>query len=166
MSTTTITNAQLEAAGHDEDNWPHIRALCAFLNCEPGELKTTHNHYELPVFCTGNGEFAIGTDSEADSAGVDYVKNSIWAFNTSFILGECGLPCELEDCIRSFQEKECESANDALLALVEKCSSLESFAQAAFSADGRGHFLSGYDGNENEQEDPETGETFYIYRTS
>jgi hypothetical protein len=32
--------------------------------------------------------------------------------------------------------------------------------------DGRGHIISGYDGEEREETDPATGETFYIYRTN
>lgn len=39
------------------------------------------------------------------------------------------------------------------------------WADDAIQIDGRGHTLAGYDGNEDEQEDPETGITFYIYRT-
>jgi hypothetical protein len=44
--------------------------------------------------------------------------------------------------------------------LVEKSGKFNDFADEAISADGRGHFLSGYDGNENEQDG------FYIYRTN
>ena len=59
------------------------------------------------------------------------------------------------------QSKKCEGANDAILALIKKTDGgLDGFVEDAISADGRGHFLSSYDGDENE----ENG--FYIYRTS
>jgi len=45
---------------------------------------------------------------------------------------------------------------------VQKLDDIDSFVDAAISADGRGHFMSSYDGNENEEE--VNGTTFYIYR--
>lgn len=39
---------------------------------------------------------------------------------------------------------------------------MDGFIQAAISADGRGHFMSSYDGEENEV--TVNDQTFYIYR--
>jgi len=145
----TDTTTELEA----------IEALAHHLECEVDDLsEESYDHYALTRFSLGNKEYAIGTDAEADEAVQQAVKDSLWAFNASFILSECDLPSELEDAIKAFQGDKCESANDAILALVEKCSSLEDFTQSAVSADGRGHFLSPYDGNENKEGD------FFIYR--
>jgi len=156
-----VTDAEIVAAGHDIEDAPKVRSLCEFIECEPGELSLErHDHYGLALYSYGQLEFAIGTDSEADDACEAYVRDSIWAFNASFILEQCDLPRDLEECIQSYQGKECESANDSLLKLVEKCCGLREFTKAAMSADGRGHFLSGYDGNENESGD------FFIYRTN
>lgn len=163
-TTNTYSNEQITEAGHDESSADMVRALCAHLDCEPSDLKEDGDSYGLCTFTYGRQEYAIGTDEQADEACKEYVKGSIWAFNASFILEQCELPRELEEAITAFQGDKCESANDALLALVEKCSSLDDFTEAAVSADGRGHFLSGYDGNENEEE--VNGETFYIYRTN
>jgi hypothetical protein len=133
--------------------------LALHLECNPDELsEETYDHYGLTRFSLGNQEYAIGTDSEADEAAKEYVKDSVWAFNASFILSECDLPSEMEDAIKALQSDKCEGANDALLALVEKCTTLENFTQSAISADGRGHFLSGYAGDVNEEGD------FFIYR--
>lgn len=154
---------EIENTATETEYEPKQLALAAFLECDPADLsEERHDCYGLTVFSHGNAEYAIGTDSEADSACQDYVKDSIWAFKAGFILSQCELPYELEEAIQAFQEDKCESANDALLALVEKCTTLESFTQSAVSADGRGHSLSSYDGSENEQE--HDGETFYIYR--
>lgn len=144
---------------NDTDNDEKKLALAEYLECEPQELTLeAYDHYGLARYSLGNKEYAIGTDEEADEAAQEYVKDSVWAFNASFILSECDLPNEMEDAIKALQSDKCEGANDALLALVEKCTTLEDFTQSAISADGRGHFLSGYDGNENEEGD------FYIYR--
>ena len=137
----------------------HQKALAAHLEVPAEEI--TQSKYNENEFDCGD-TYRVYTDSEADEAVKEQIKDSIWAFNADFILGECGLPLELEDCIRSFQEKECEGANDALLALVEKCAGLDKFVNSAVSADGRGHFLSSYDGEENEVDFE--GETYYIYR--
>lgn len=138
---------------------PEVLALAKYLDCDPSELsEERYDHYGLPVYSLGSKEYAIGTDEEADAAARAYVESSLWAFNADFILSECELPLELEDGIRAMQEKKCEDCNDAMLALVEKTCGLESFVQSAISADGRGHFLAQYDGNECE-----AGE-FYAYR--
>jgi hypothetical protein len=138
---------------------PEVLALAEYLDCEPSELsEESYGYYGLTVYSLGSKEYAIGTDEEADNAAREYIESSLWAFNASFILSECDLPSELEDGIQAMQEKQCESCNDAILALVEKTCGLDSFVQSAISADGRGHFLSSYDGNEDE-----AGE-YYVYR--
>lgn len=138
-----------------------LEALASFLGCEIEELNQTKmGHYGLDSFELGSNEYAIGKDSEVDAACLDYIRETIWAFNSDFIVSECGLPYQLAEVFRAYQEKECEGANDALLSLVEKLCGLESFAESAISADGRGHFLSPYDGEENED-----GE-FFIYRVN
>ena len=53
-----------------------------------------------------------------------------------------------------------DAAHGAILALIHKCGNFDSFVQHAIAADGRGHFLSSYDGEENE-----AGE-FFVYRTN
>jgi hypothetical protein len=55
------------------------------------------------------------------------------------------------------QGELCESANPIIEALIED---MDHFVSDAISSDGRGHFISRYDGEENEE-----GE-FYIYRTN
>lgn len=113
----------------------------------------------LTTLEVGNDTYAVGTDEECDAACLDYVKETVWAFKASFILGECELPLALEDAIRAFQEKECESANDALLKLVEKTCGIDRFYQCAVGLDGRGHFLASYDGDEID-----LGNGFFAYR--
>jgi hypothetical protein len=154
---TTYTNEQIEAAGHDIDNADKVRALCEFLGCEPDDIKEGRfDHYGLTVFECGSQEYSIGTDAEADEAAQKAISDSAWAFNASFLASFCELPEKVFEAMQG----ECEGCNDDVLSLIEKSGGISAFAQDAISADGRGHFLSGYDGDENEQGD------FYIYRTN
>jgi hypothetical protein len=95
------------------------------------------------------------TDKEADKVAWDEIKNSLWAFNTDFIINHSELPYEAVKMLKGFQESECENANETIEALIED---MDQFVQDAKSADGRGHFLSRYDDEENEEGD------FFIYR--
>ncbi len=157
-------------AGHDEECAGKVVALCQLLDCTPEDIETTDmDHYGMPVYEYAGAEYAVGTEDEADNACTEYVRDSVWAFNASFILSRCELPKEFEEVLRAFQEKKCEDANPTLLALVERLDGLDNFVDAATTADGRGHFLSGYDGIEQEQtvqEDEWGTDTFYIYRTN
>ena len=153
-----ITENTITDAGHDADTIPQVRALCAHLDCQPDELTLeTYEEYGLSVYSFGRQEYALGTDAEADSAIAEHIKDSIWAFNASFLASFTGLP---EEMFSGMQDK-CEDANDAFLTCVERAKGgLDAFVAKAVGADGRGHFLSCYDGEENEE-----GE-FYIYRTN
>ena len=133
-----------------------IEALSKFLNVPVEDLSEDRDN----TFSCGGEEYIVLTDEEADEAAEEYIKDSLWAFNASFILDCCGLPHSGEESLQSMQEKSCEGANDFILALVEKTCGLQEFVEEAISADGRGHFLSGYDGEEVEEGD------YFIYRTN
>jgi hypothetical protein len=66
-----------------------------------------------------------------------------------------GLPYDAIPMLETFAREKCESANDTFLAMIKD---KDSFVRDAISADGRGHFLNTYDGEENESGD------FLIYR--
>jgi len=165
---TTQTIQSILDSGHDAEQAPAVLALCQHLDCDPDGISLQrHDHYGLDVYETPSGEYAIGTDSQADEATTANIRDSLWAFNASFIVSMCELPDELEDGIRAAQEKQCESANDWLLPMVEKQCGLPDFVEQAIAADGRGHFMSSYDGEENEETVKDgMGEdlTLYIYR--
>ena len=129
-----------------------IEALAKYLECDVEEAQNLID----------DGDYLVFTDSEADEACKEYIKDSLWAFNADFILCECGLDLSGVDSLRSMQEKSCESANDFVLSLVEKTCGIDKFVDSAISADGRGHFLAPYDGEEVEVED-DYG-YLYIYR--
>lgn len=123
-----------------------------------------------------NNDYLVLTDSEADEKAEEYIKDSLWAFNSDFIINHSALPYEAKEMIKSFQRDKCEGANDTIEALIED---MDKFVSDAISADGRGHFMSSYDGEENEitvvlpesittemmeESDIDQKTTFYIYR--
>jgi hypothetical protein len=103
--------------------------------------------------------YLVLTDEEADEKAADYINDSLWAFNADFIIDHSKLPYEALEMVQSFQQEKCEGANETIEALIED---MDGFIKDAIGADGRGHFLSSYDGNENEE--TVEGITFYIYR--
>lgn len=137
-------------------------ALAAHLECETEELHTSD--YESFEFHAQ--EYRVLTDEEADEAAKDYIRESLWAFRAKFILEHShmweampttAIPA-IRDMITAIQEKECENCNDAIFAMIKDFNALVS---DAISADGRGHFLAGYDHEENES----ACGNYYIYRT-
>ena len=98
----------------------------------------------LQVIEIDGKEWALFTDEEADKAVKSYIEESLWAFNKSFLADQTGLPEE----VFSTLQQDCESSNDAILSIVEKCGDMDTLVSDAVSSDGRGNFLSPYDGHE------------------
>jgi hypothetical protein len=65
----------------------------------------------------------------------------------------------LDDWLNDQQQKA-EGSNDELFNIIDGQGRMQEFVDDAISADGRGHFLSSYDGIENEQDD------FFIYQVN
>jgi len=112
---------------------------------------------EAGVRDCGSRVFSVYTDTEADEEVIEYIKDSLWAFNASFLSSYTNLPLEVFEAL----QPQCENANEAILCIIEKNGSIEDFAQEAISIDGRGHFLSGWDGVEYEYYI--NGEYYYVY---
>ena len=137
-----------------------IKALAQFLEVELSEIE---QGYQDDVFNYGSQEYLILTDEEADEKTAEEIKNSLWAFNADFIIQHCKNYNDMDNfeynaAIESLQEAQkhsCENLNGLVYALIDN---IEEFIQDAINADGRGHFISYYDGEENE----ENG--LYIYR--
>lgn len=124
-------------------------ALAEWLGVELDELtEARFDCYGLTVFEVGNDSYAVGDDSQAYWACKEYIKDTLWAFKGTFISEACGLPVELGEVLSGYAQKECEGANDALIALVNRTCGFDCFASKAIGADGRGHFLASYDGDE------------------
>ena len=128
-------------------------SLAEFLEIETEDLEVST--WDKNVFTLGDKEYMVLTDEEADERARDYILESIWAFNSWFLVNH--MPDGVnEDIIKMAQEK-CEGANETLKAMIVD---LDAFVEEAIQTDGRGHFLSTYDGEENEEGD------YFIYRVN
>lgn len=150
-----------------------LESLKAYLidngEAEAGELEavTVENSYNdsYNTFEIIGNEYKVLTDAEADEEAKEHILNDLWAFNADFILRHTEFyntssdreDAEFIDSLQKLQSSICESANSIVKALI--CD-IDEFITDAIDADGRGHFLSFYDGREHEQDE------FFIYRTN
>lgn len=102
-----------------------------------------------------NNNYLVYTDNEADHAVREYIEGMTWAFSTSFLQAHTGVDSE---AILTKQAVG-EGANDSIKAMIKD---FDAFVDAAVSNDGRGPFLSPYDGNEITVKVDRT--VYYIYR--
>lgn len=148
---------------NDKNKEDKIQALFNHLT-EEGEIEIdkkdiTVSAYDSNSFEVEGREYLVLIEEEADERAKEEILNSIWAFNASFIEDYTdGIDAET---IKIIQEAKYEDANEPIKRMIKD---LDSFVEDAISADGRGHFLSGYDGEENEQNI--NHQWVYIYRTN
>lgn len=112
------------------------------------------------LFGLYGGEYKVLTEDEAYQAVTDDIKESLWAFNASFLANITNLPEEVFKALSN----QFENSNEAILKLVETTCGLETLVAEAIKADGYGHFLAPYDSDEQEYTLNDT--TYYIYRTN
>ena len=116
----------------------------------------------------GDDEFSIDgsyylvlTEDEADDKVADYIEDSLWAFTPNFLSSVTGVDSEVFEAIQA--NGRCESNNDAIMSILDATNtSISEVASEAVRWDGRGHFLSSYDGEEIEVY--ADGEFYYCYR--
>lgn len=142
-----------------------LNVLAEFLGIsdDENELQDIVREDDEGLYSYGNQEYLVLTDSEADKKAEEEIKNSLWAFNADFIIRHCKNYDEMTDweyeasvkSLKQAQASQCESLNALVFALIDD---IDDFVEAAIMSDGRGHFISFYDGIENEQNG------FYIYR--
>ncbi len=138
-----------------------INTLATFLECEASEIGT--DSWDENILTYDDQEYLVLTDEEANEKVAEEIKQSLWAFKTDFIIQHCKNfeemgSCEFEAAKKSLEyaQKECcEDANGLVYALIDD---IDEFIKDAIVADGRGHFISHYNGWENELND------LYIYR--
>lgn len=137
-----------------------IQALALHLDCDPSEITSGFNEGD---FSHGTAEWRVLTDEEADAACAEYIRESAWAFNVSFIARytKYGLSTEAQDALAKAQEALCEKANELVLALVQD---EDLFISDAILEDGRGHFLSHYD--HEEVDIAHENQKFFAYRVN
>ena len=117
---TTNTNTENAIASENCDE--KAIALAEMLGISPDEVtQERYENYGLTVYSADGGEYAIGTDDEADSA---------WDQSLDSYIEECIIPEIKDETLKRYFDVE----------------SWKSDARY----DGRGHCLSSYDGDEIE----------------
>lgn len=145
------SNAALEAMHRAA---ARTAAARSFLEDEDAEPET----YDSRVYGLA-GDWLILTDEEADEEAREAIRRDVWAFVPSFLVAY--MPEGVtEDVLSTIAESKCEDAAPCFLAMIGD--RFEDFASDAISTDGRGRFLSGWDGCEHEFE--HDGRTWYAYR--
>lgn len=139
--------------------------LALFMNDGTKVTDIEVSRYDEGTFEIGNQSYLVLTDDEADKYCADRIKDSVWAFNKNFIIGQCSA-LDFDDAsekILDAIQEQCESGNDAMLKLIDD---IDEFIDDAKSADGRGHFMNSYDGEENEMffKYGSENQELYIYR--
>lgn len=111
-------------------------------------------------------DYLVCTDEEADEAVKEAILDSLWTFRSSFIVSHMAYKPEsyrerdsIEKALEHMQSHLCESANCIVKSMIKD---IDHFVDDAVSADGRGHFLAQYDGDEHEV--TIDGIDYYIYR--
>lgn len=136
-----------------------------------GEAYYTWGGTEVDDYGNDDGEFdnyRVLTDEEADELAYDYIMETLWTFTPSFLAGETGIGEEV--FIALANNGKCESNNDAIISLIKQGNiqpqhhPLQGFVDSAVGLDGRGHYISSYDGDEYEVKVGR--KTFYIYRVN
>ena len=100
------------------------------------------------TYRTDEGEYMVLTEEEADNESYNNIVESLWAFNSEFIIEMCGFTSGAES-LRTMQRNSCEDCNEFIKAMIEGTCGMNDFVKSAIDADGRGHFISQYDGEEN-----------------
>lgn len=94
-----------------------LEALAKHLDCDVDDIIeiVEDNHYGC-----GSREYLVYTDAEADEAASEYIRDSLWAFNSEFVSAHTrnGLNAKAVESLRKAQGELCEDANDLVQALI------------------------------------------------
>ena len=130
-----------------------IEALAEHLEIDTEDIDDSS--YDKAVFEDVEGdEYLVLTDDEADERACEDIHESLWAFSAWFIVDHIDARIDAET-IEKLCGDMCEDANPIIEKLIDD---VDDFIDDAIGLDGRGNFLSRYDG-----EEIEAGE-FFIYR--
>ena len=139
----------------DKENFSdEVHALALHLNDDTATLDEVERWLD-------NEDYLVLDDEDADKKAEEYIRQSVWAFNACWLSWYCPDGIEAEH-ITALQGDSCEDCNDAMVAIVEAGKGMKELISGAITADGRGHFMSSYDGYENVETYNDT--EYYIYR--
>jgi len=98
------------------------------------------------IFTTNMGEYIVLTENEAYQKATEYIEDTLYAFNSDFLAGYT----RVDESVFEQLSLQYESANVPIRTLINANGGLEGFVSEAVAADGLGHFISLYDGEEHQ----------------
>lgn len=158
--TNTTEQTPLLVEGRDEDESARIFAIKEAADCTLDEAESFFDDSDWYAY----------TDEEADKRCQEYIADSLWAFDAGFIVQNAANYSDLtgiesaeavESIKRIQADGACESLNGVIKLII---GDLGDFTTEAIKADGRGHFLSQYDGEEHTA--TINGTTYYVYQAN
>lgn len=112
---------------------------------------------ETDEYQVGSAVYTVLTYEEADALAREAILDSLWAFKKEFLNAHSSIINNISNSVwEQIINSLCEDANEMILRLIDD---LKHFVDDAILADGRGHFLSWYDGEELELDND-----FFAYR--
>lgn len=132
------------------------QALAQHLGCDVEDVE--ESKHDDAEFEAESETWLVLTEEEANKRTRDNIRESLWAFRVSFLQYHLKVEGDrVLDALERMQAELCEDTNEILFALVKD---FDHLVRDAVLSDGRGHFLSGYDGEEHEVRD------FRLFRTN
>ena len=115
------------------------------------EFSEDESGSEPETFTYGQNSYLVLTDEEATKKCKEYIKDTLWNFNPTFLQQFIPL---------SEQALQHILFSENAIPIIEKLlgNQLDDFIESAINCDGRGHFLASYDGVENEEDN------YFIYK--
>lgn len=117
------------------------KLIKSYFEVEENEYVFDEKYNELAV---NGANYLILTDEEANDLAYNWIKESVWAFKSELLEELTSMDAEVFEVL---QEKY-EGANDAILKVIESTCGLDTFVETVIKYEGRGYFISFYDGNE------------------
>ena len=117
-------------------------AVSEQFGCAPCEIEDDGDY----IYRVCGNEYLIVDDYLADRLVTEYIEDSLWAFNSDFLSSVTGFDKTIFDDISRLGE----DSNGAITALIKSSRGIDEVVSEAIACDGRGHFLSSYDGEEIE----------------
>ena len=141
------------------------------INLKCSYLSNSKNNDNANYFdeTTTQETYLILTEEEADKKTKEEILNSLWLFSPDFLVDYINYDYNSTEerkalilGLLTIQNNLYENANKIIKILVKD--NLEDLIRDAIESDGRGAFLSMYNGKEEDITDPDTKEIYYIYR--
>ena len=114
-------------------------------------------HQQGRLYTLGRAAWLVLTDDEADDMANERIRDGLWSFRPDFLADHCSVRLNRKAiaALAKLQAELCEDAQPLIEALVD----IDDVVTAAVRADGRGHWIADYDGQE-----VELPSGFYGYR--